>query len=257
MSTEIQIVQTDIQDIKPYPNNPRKNAKAIDQVAKSITEYGFQQPIVVDKNNIIVVGHTRYHAAKQINLSKVPVIRADNLSDVQAKAYRIADNKINQIAEWDEDSLISELDNIIKENPDQLTGFTSDELAKLFGELDNTYTNKVETPVYRIMGDKPSIWELCDDEKTLELCAEIDASDVPAEEKQFLKMAAHRHTVFNYQNIAEYYAHATPEVQDLMEKNALIILDFDKAIENGYVMMSKQLNKLYSTDINKAKTRNG
>ena len=116
MSTEIQITQTPLTDIQPYPNNPRKNNKAIDVVAESIKEYGFQQPIVVDKNGVIIVGHTRYYASKKLKLSQVPVIVADNLTDVQIDAYRIADNKTNEYADWDEDVLIAELEQILKIN---------------------------------------------------------------------------------------------------------------------------------------------
>jgi len=257
--TELKIQQTSIEDISPYPNNPRKNSKAIDVVSKSIKEYGFQQPIVVDKNSVIVVGHTRYYAAKKLNLSQVPVVVADNLSDVQINAYRIADNKTNQYADWDEDILITELEQILKINQNQLTGFTQDELNQLFGVDDDTYSRKIETPVYEITGEKPTEWELVDTDKTLQLCANIDNADIPAEVKQFLKIAAHRHSVFNYEKIAEYYAHATPEIQDLMEQSALVIIDFDKAIENGYVELSKQLNKIYVEDTNKtvSKKQNG
>ena len=88
-----------LKDIKPYSNNPRKKQN-ITKVVNSIKEFGFQQPIVVDKKNIIIVGHSRYEAGKELGLDKVPVIIAD-LSPVKAKAYRIADNRINQDSEWD------------------------------------------------------------------------------------------------------------------------------------------------------------
>lgn len=250
MSTEIQITQTPLTDIQPYPNNPRKNNKAIDVVAESIKEYGFQQPIVVDKNGVIIVGHTRYYASKKLKLSQVPVIVADNLTDVQIDAYRIADNKTNEYADWDEDVLIAELEQILKINQNQLTGFTEDELNKLFGVEDDTYSKKIETPVYEIKGEKPSEWELTNTDKTMELCAEIEASDIPQEVKQFLKIAAQRHTVFEYEKIAEYYAHATPEVQELMENSALVIIDFDKAIEQGFIELGNNIAKSYNKDHN-------
>lgn len=250
MSTEIQITQTPLTDIQPYPNNPRKNNKAIDVVAESIKEYGFQQPIVVDKNGVIIVGHTRYYASKKLKLSQVPVIVADNLTDVQIDAYRIADNKTNEYADWDEDVLIAELEQILKINQNQLTGFTEDELNKLFGVEDDTYSKKIETPVYEIKGEKPSEWELANTDKTMELCAEIEASDIPQEVKQFLKIAAQRHTVFEYEKIAEYYAHATPQVQELMENSALVIIDFDKAIEQGFIELGNNIAKSYNKDHN-------
>lgn len=102
-----------ISDIKPYPNNPRKNDDAVTATANSIKEFGWQQPIIVDKDNIIIAGHTRYKAAKQLNMDKVPVVVAKNLSKEQVKAYRLADNKTGEIAVWDYEFLDDELANII------------------------------------------------------------------------------------------------------------------------------------------------
>lgn len=102
-----------ISDIKPYPNNPRKNDDAVTATANSIKEFGWQQPIIVDKDNIIIAGHTRYKAAKQLNMDKVPVVVAKNLSKEQVKAYRLADNKTGEIADWDSEFLEDELANII------------------------------------------------------------------------------------------------------------------------------------------------
>ncbi|MFA6308614.1 MAG: DNA modification methylase [Clostridia bacterium] len=103
------IKMLNINEIKPYDKNPRKNDKAVDKVASSIKEFGFQQPIVVDKEGVIIVGHTRYKAAKKLKISEIPVLFANNLSDEQAKAYRLADNKTNEFAEWDLDLLAGEL----------------------------------------------------------------------------------------------------------------------------------------------------
>ena len=102
-----------ITDIKPYERNPRRNDEAVQYVAESIKQFGFKVPIVIDKNNVIVAGHTRYKAAKKLNLKEVPAIVADDLSEEQIKAYRLADNKVSEMAEWDFDLLFSELDEII------------------------------------------------------------------------------------------------------------------------------------------------
>ena len=102
-----------LSDIKPYENNPRINDNAVDKVAKSIEEFGFQQPIVVDKNLVIIVGHTRYKASQKLGLQEVPVVVADTLSDEQVKAYRLADNKTNEFAEWDYELLNIELEDIL------------------------------------------------------------------------------------------------------------------------------------------------
>lgn len=107
------VISMAISDIKPYPNNPRKNDDAVTATANSIKEFGWQQPIIVDKDNIIIAGHTRYKAAKQLNMDKVPVVVAKNLSKEQVKAYRLADNKTGEIADWDSEFLEDELANII------------------------------------------------------------------------------------------------------------------------------------------------
>lgn len=119
-----------ISDIKPYQKNPRHKYD-INKVAQSIKEFGFQQPIVVDRAGIIIVGHGRYEAAKSLNLKTIPVTIAD-LSPEKAKAYRIADNKTNEYSDWDMGLLIQEFTDLLDNNYDlELTGFDSDELEKL------------------------------------------------------------------------------------------------------------------------------
>ena len=101
------------------PKNPRKNDGAVDAVAESIKQFGFKVPIVIDKNNIIVTGHTRYKAAKKMKLDKVPCIIADDLTEEQIKAFRLADNKVGEIATWDFNALeleLSEIENIDMED---------------------------------------------------------------------------------------------------------------------------------------------
>lgn len=112
MNTEKGLIYVNIDDLKPYENNPRINDKAVDSVAKSIEEFGFKVPIVVDKNNVIVAGHTRWKASKKLGLDEVPVIVADDLTDDQIKAFRLADNKVGELADWDFSKLEEELANI-------------------------------------------------------------------------------------------------------------------------------------------------
>ena len=107
------ITNIPLKNLKPYENNPRKNDDAVKYVAESIKEFGFKVPIVIDKNNVIVAGHTRYKAAKKLKMSEVPCIIADDLTDEQIKAFRLADNKVAEKAEWDFDLLNAELDDII------------------------------------------------------------------------------------------------------------------------------------------------
>lgn len=108
----MQIIDKKIGEIKPYEKNPRKNDNAVDAVASSISQFGFKNPIVIDGNNVIICGHTRYKAAQKLGLDVVPCVVASDLTDEQIKAYRLADNKVSELAEWDIDLLGEELDEI-------------------------------------------------------------------------------------------------------------------------------------------------
>ncbi len=106
------IVEKKLADIKPYEKNPRNNDNAVNEVANSISSFGFKVPIVIDKDNVIVCGPTRYKASKKLGLEVVPCVIADDLTEEQIKAYRLADNKVSELAEWDIDLLGEELDGI-------------------------------------------------------------------------------------------------------------------------------------------------
>lgn len=108
----MEIEYKNISEIKPYDKNPRKNNKSVEFVANSIKEFGFKVPIIIDKDNVIVCGHTRYKAAVELKLEKVPCINAKDLSDQQIKAFRLADNKTGESSEWDFDLLNGEIDDI-------------------------------------------------------------------------------------------------------------------------------------------------
>lgn len=114
----IEIVYLKTKDIIPYENNPRINDGAVDAVAESIRQFGFQVPIVIDKNKVIVAGHTRLKAPEQIGMTEVPCIMADELSDEQVKAFRLADNKVGEIAVWDWSKLDIELSELSDMNID-------------------------------------------------------------------------------------------------------------------------------------------
>jgi len=118
-------------------------------------------------------------------------------------------------------------------------------------ELINTvYTKKVEVPVYVPKYEKPNIFELFNHKKTLELLQNIEKSNLTIEEKKFLTLAAYRHTVLYFDKIADYYAHSNKEMQELMEQSALVIIDFDKAIENGFAVLNNELSNQYLEDQN-------
>lgn len=108
----MEIESIKIKDLKPYENNPRYNDEAVEGVKESIKQFGFKIPIVIDKDNVIVCGHTRYKASVELGLKELPCIKADDLSDDQIKAFRIADNKVAEVAEWDFEKLQIELEDI-------------------------------------------------------------------------------------------------------------------------------------------------
>ena len=230
------IVNRRLAEITPYENNPRFNDEAVDAVAASIQEFGFKVPIVLDSDGVIVAGHTRWKAALKLQLETVPCVVADDLSPEQIKAFRLADNKVAELAYWNEEALAKELEEIADIDMSAF-GFDGEE-SDLGDEMeDDTYTAAVNIPQYEVTGKKPTIAEMLDTEKADTLIAKIQGSGVSEEEKAFLIRAAHRHNVFNYGNVAEYYAHASPEMQALMEESALVIIDVGNAIANGYATL--------------------
>ena len=236
-----QIVMRNIKDLKPYKKNAKKHPKEqVERIANSIKEFGFTQPVLIDKNNCVVAGHGRILGAKAAGLKEVPTLCLDDLTEEQIKAYRLADNKLNE-SDWDSVLLAEELDELNSVLDMEQFGF---ELAKEMEEEQNKYTMKTNIPQYEIKGEEPDISELVDTSKTKELLEEIKQSSVPAEVKQFLKLAAYRHLCFNYSKIAEYYVHADKETQELMEQSALVIIDFGDAIRNGFVQLSEQISLL-------------
>ena len=150
----MQIIDKKIGEIKPYEKNPRKNDNAVDAVASSISQFGFKNPIVIDGNNVIICGHTRYKAAQKLGLDVVPCVVADDLTDEQIKAYRLADNKVAELAEWDIDLLGYELDGIFDIDMSDF-GFDLSEDEEETEIIEDEIPEEVE-PVAK-MGD---IWQL-------------------------------------------------------------------------------------------------
>lgn len=231
-----------IEELIPYIHNPRKNDHAVEAVANSIAQFGFKSPIVIDKHNEIVNGHTRLKAAMQLGIPEVPCVIADDLTDEQIRAFRLVDNKVAELAEWDVELLHAELAAL---NMDMEQFGFEEQIERIEKELqDNPYTNKIQTPIYEITGDKPALTDLYDTSKRDLLVNKIQQSDIPKDIEEFLMYAACRHVRFNYRNIAEYYAHANSDIQELMEDSALVIIDFEKAIELGYVRLSNSIDYL-------------
>lgn len=125
----MKIVNKKLEELVPYENNPRDNEKAIDKVADSIKEFGFKVPLVIDKNNVIVTGHTRYKASQKLGLKEVPCLIADDLDEKQIKAFRLADNKVSDYSIWDNKKLLEELEEL---NFEIFTGF---EISDIFEDI--------------------------------------------------------------------------------------------------------------------------
>jgi len=158
------IVSMPIGQVRPYPKNPRKNDRAVKTVAESLEQYGFQQPIVVDKEHVIIVGHTRYRAAQSLGLKDVPVLVAKELTEKQAQAYRLMDNRSNENARWDDGMLLEELQTMLSDitiqDASYQSGFTESELNALFrddrDQLDDLQDHLNPT-TYSQLGD---VWTL-------------------------------------------------------------------------------------------------
>lgn len=132
----MEIIEKRLDEIRPYERNPRRNDAAVQYVAESIRQFGWKQPIVIDKDGVIVAGHTRYKAAQSLGLEKVPCLIADDLTPEQVKAYRLADNKVSDFSVWDNKLLLEELEEIEKISDDLFTGF---DMSELFDDtLDET-----------------------------------------------------------------------------------------------------------------------
>jgi hypothetical protein len=244
-----------IDKLVPYARNARTHSPAqIDQIAASIAEFGFTNPILVGSDGVIVAGHGRLEAARKLGLETVPVIVLDHLTPTQRRALVIADNRIAENAGWDEEMLSLELAELQELDFDlELTGFSSEEIDALlssdFYEHENKYTTKIDAPHYQPTGECPPVSELCDLTKYNQLVAQINVhNNLAPDVKEFLLHAATRHIRFDFEKIAEFYAHADADVQRLMEESALVIIDFDKAIAGGYVKLSEAIAKIYTKE---------
>lgn len=236
---KLEIEYVDIDSIKPYKNNAKKHPKEqIEQIKKSIEQFGMDDPIGIWKNEV-VEGHGRLIACKELGYKEIPIIRLDHLTDEERKAYALAHNKLTMNSDFDIDILNKELEEITNIDMENF-GFLDMDIE----EEENPYSQKVDIPQYEVEGDMPDVKTLVDDVKTKELLQEIENANISKEDKDFLYYGAMRHLVFNYKAIAEYYANASKEVQELMEKSALVIIDLNNAIANGYVEMIEKMKEM-------------
>ena len=228
-----------INELKLNNNNPRiiKEDK-FKKLVKSIREFPEMlelRPIVIDEDNVILGGNMRYRACQKAGIKEVPIKIAKGLTEDQKREFVIKDNA--SFGDWEWDILGNEW------NTNELDDWGVDVWQNI-DDIKNPgreYSQSINTPIYEPKGDKPEIKEIYNQDKTKDLIKKIKDSGANKEEKEFLIKAAQRHIVFNYSKIAEFYAHSNKEIQDLMEDSALIIIDFNKAIDNGYVELTEFL----------------
>ena len=236
--------QVKISKVKGNPNNPRiiKNDK-FKKLVKSIQDFPEMlklRPIVVDEDMMVLGGNMRLKASKDAGLKEVWIEVAEGLTEEQKQEFIVKDNV--GFGEWEWDMLANEWDSV------QLSEWGLDVWENhddTIVEDDNIYTRKIESPTYEPKNLKPKPNELYETKKVEELIEKIQSLKLDKTEEAFLIYAAYRHTVFDYSKIADFYAHSNKEVQELMEDSALVIIDFDKAIEKGYVKLTKDIAAAY------------
>lgn len=225
-----QIKYRPLTDFKPSPKNPRKQGpEGVKKLAESIKanpRFFEARPIILSDRTgelLIIAGERRSEAAKLLGMTEVPTILLSGLTEREEDEIMIRDNTHEGV--WDAKKLKEWGAGELRD-----WGITKAD-AKWVAE--DKYTRKIVTPIYEPKGEWPSIGELFNTSKRDELVRRIREKDIPEEIAAFLEVAATRHIVFNYEKIAEYYAHADEEIQELFENSALVIIDFDDAIGGG------------------------
>jgi len=249
--------------LRSDPENARKHdQRNLAAIANSLNQFGQRKPIVITHNDVVIAGNGTLEAAKRLGWTEIAVARTPkDWDEATIKAYALADNQSGALAEWDNLVLERTLTELMKQDWDVAAlGFDDQVLSELMSlvetgadgnlkdEIANPYSTKIDVPQYEIVGDQPEVSELLNDSKTKALQAEIEASDLPSDVKGFLTAAAHRHTVFNYGKIAEFYPHQSGEIQKLMQDSVLVIIDFDDAMKLGYVKLTNKISALLQED---------
>jgi hypothetical protein len=231
-----------IHTVRENPHNPRTiTEEKFRKLVKSLQQFPEMleaRPIVVDENNVVLGGNMRLKAAKEAGLEEVHIFRSEWSHDRNSE-FIIKDNV--GFGEWDWDMLANEWEAYDLEDWGLDVWVPEEDLAV----NENPYSTKVEAPIYKPTRPQPGLEELHGRDKYDQLIAEIDEANLPEDLDQFLRLAATRHIVFDYEQVAEYYSHAPANVQELMERSALVIIDFGRAIEEGFVRLNQDLREQY------------
>ena len=230
--------------------NARKHDKrSIEAIRTSLSTYGQQKPIVALSDGTVIAGNGTLEAARSLKWDRIAVVMFDSEDEARARAFAIVDNRSAELATWDDEVLSQELSAL----PGDLlgsVGFDEKEIDKILSTqtFSTNYTRKIEIPVYEPKNKKPSVESLCDPTKAEHLKRNIESAELPSEVREFLLHAAARHVSFNFSLIADFYAHSDAKTQRLFEESALVIVDFDRAIENGFVKLTKSIAETYAKE---------
>lgn len=278
------MIERTINDLRANPKNPRSISKDdFEALKKSIEKFGDLGGIVFNvTTNQLVGGHQRTEAFRRLGRDAQIVI-SEQLAEpdkfgTAAYGYVILDGAKYSYREvaWSQNwetaaniaanriggefdlELLAQANYELSQDPNgqdllALTGQTNDEINKLLNDVsgegdDDKYTKEIVAPTYEPSNEKPNVADLMNLDRTNKLLAEIETAAIPEPDKQLLRLAAYRHNVFDYAKIADYYAHSSPDVQNLMENSALVIIDYNKAVERGYVEITKDIMKVQSED---------
>lgn len=245
-------------DSRNYRIHGEENKRLI---RKSLSECGAGRSIVVDRDNVLIAGEGVYEQAKELGL-KVRIIESDgkeliaikrtdlSTEDERRKLLAFADNQTSDTSKFDFNLVVEDFSaDILSDWEFSVDDIEFPDDINVDSEEDqNLYTKKIVSPIYTPTGNKPSISELYNLDTYNCLMKQISGCNLDKQTKEFLQLAATRHIVFDYGKIAEFYAHSSKEVQELMEASALVIIDFNKAIELGYVCLKKELSDSYLED---------
>jgi len=236
----MKIVEVDINQLKPSEYNPRKaSKKQWEDLKESIKRFGMVDPLIVNsaenRKNIIIGGHFRWKVAKEMGFKKVPVVYV-NIPDIdKEKELNLRLNK--NLGEWDWDLLANFDEGLLRE-----VGWRDREIEKIFDIHSTIYTKKINPPIYEPKGLDVDIEDLYDDSRCLELLEKIEKLDVDEKVKKFLRYAAYRFVKLNFQYIAEYYSGlGDKKLKKIFEELALVIIDYGKAIEFGFVQLVEDI----------------
>ena len=244
----MKIEQRKLSELKNWEKNPRSiKEKDFERLKKQITDLKEFKPLIITADGTVLGGNMRLRAYKDLGITDVWVSVVEAPDEATKLRYALADN--DRAGFYDSDllaNLTGEFPDFLWENyaVDLSSPITITNLLRIQAKDESEYTKKIISPIYEPSGKKVTLSELVDKEKVNQLLDEINKSSISQEIKDFLIISAYRHYKFTYSKIADYYVSASDEVKKLMEKSALVIIDYNKAIENGFAELINEITEL-------------